>query len=42
MLEQEGKTVTVLEARVRVGGRIWTLLDQPGYPEMGFNSMAAG
>jgi monoamine oxidase len=42
MLEQEGKTVTVLEARERVGGRIWTLLDQPGYPEMGFNSMAEG
>ncbi|MFN3551923.1 MAG: flavin monoamine oxidase family protein [Novosphingobium meiothermophilum] len=42
MLEQEGKTVTVLEARDRVGGRIWTLLDQPGYPEMGFNSMAEG
>ena len=42
MLEQQGKTVTVLEARDRVGGRIWTLLDQPGYPEMGFNSMAEG
>lgn len=42
MLEQEGKSVTVIEARERVGGRIWTLLDQPGYPEMGFNSMAAG
>lgn len=42
LLEQEGKTVTVLEARERVGGRIWTLLDQPGYPEMGFNSMGEG
>ena len=42
MLEQEGLKVTVLEGRNRVGGRIVTLLDQPGYPEMGFNSMAEG
>jgi monoamine oxidase len=34
--------VLVLEARQRVGGRVLTLFDQPGYPEMGFNSMAAG
>jgi len=32
MLEQQGMKVTVIEARERVGGRIWTLLDQPGYP----------
>lgn len=42
LLEQQGLSVTVIEARERVGGRIWTLLDQPGYPEMGFNSMAEG
>lgn len=42
MLEQQGMKVTVLEARSEVGGRIRTLLDQPGYPEMGFNSMAEG
>lgn len=42
MLEQQGLKVTVLEAREQVGGRIRTLLDQPGYPEMGFNSMAEG
>lgn len=42
LLEEQGATVRVLEARDRVGGRIMTLFDQPGYPEMGFNSMAAG
>lgn len=42
MLEQQGMTVKVLEGRKRVGGRIATLMDQPGYPEMGFNSMADG
>ncbi|CAM3209577.1 Monoamine oxidase [Sphingomonas antarctica] len=42
LLEQQGQTVMVLEARQRVGGRVFTLLDQPGLPEMGFNSMAAG
>ena len=41
-LEQQGQKVLVLEARQRVGGRIFTLFDQPGQPEMGFNSMAAG
>ncbi len=42
LLEQQGVPVTVLEARQRVGGRIMTLLDQPGTPEMGFNSMFDG
>jgi monoamine oxidase len=42
LLEQQGLKVAVLEGRARVGGRIMTLLDQPGYPEMGFNSMAQG
>jgi monoamine oxidase len=42
LLEQQGLKVLVLEARQRVGGRVFTLFDQPGYPEMGFNSMAAG
>lgn len=42
LLEQEGLKVLVLEARQRVGGRVFTLMDQPGYPEMGFNSMGEG
>ncbi len=42
LLEQQGLRVAVIEGRSKVGGRIVTLLDQPGYPEMGFNSMAQG
>ncbi len=42
MLEEQGQKVAVLEARNRVGGRVLTLLDEPGYPEMGFNSMGPG
>lgn len=42
LLEEQGSTVLVLEGRQRVGGRVLTLADQPGYPEMGFNSMGAG
>jgi monoamine oxidase len=42
LLEQQGMSVRVLEGRRRVGGRIHTLFDQPGLPEMGFNSMGAG
>ncbi|MBF7013505.1 NAD(P)/FAD-dependent oxidoreductase [Novosphingobium resinovorum] len=42
MLEEQGLKVAVLEGRQRVGGRVMTLLDEPGYPEMGFNSMGEG
>jgi monoamine oxidase len=42
LLEQQGARVTVLEGRSRVGGRVFTLFDQPGTPEMGYNSMGAG
>lgn len=42
LLEEQGASVRVLEARERVGGRIHTLRDEPGYPEMGFNAMASG
>jgi monoamine oxidase len=42
LAEQQGMSVRVLEARQRVGGRVHTLFDQPGLPEMGFNAMGAG
>jgi monoamine oxidase len=42
LLEQEGLKVMVLEGRQRVGGRIHTLFDLPGTPEMGFNTMGDG
>lgn len=42
LLEAEGQRVRVIEARDRAGGRIHTLTDQPGYPEMGFNTMGSG
>ena len=42
LLEQEGLKVIVLEGRQRVGGRVHTLFDLPGTPEMGFNTMGDG
>jgi monoamine oxidase len=42
LLEQQGVRVLVLEGRKRVGGRVHTLFDLPGYPEMGFNAMGDG
>jgi monoamine oxidase len=35
LLEDRGLAVTVVEARTRVGGRMFTLDDVPGAPEMG-------
>lgn len=37
LLEQHGCAVTVLEARDRVGGRVFTLDELPGKPEAGAN-----
>ena len=37
LLEQFGYRVTVVEARKRVGGRVWSLDDIPGHPEAGGN-----
>jgi len=42
MLEELGATVQVIESRSEVGGRMRTLYDLPGHPEVGGNSMASG
>jgi monoamine oxidase len=39
-LEENGLKVRVLEGRKRVGGRMYTLFDLPGQPEVGGNSIA--
>lgn len=38
VLEENGARVQVIEARQRIGGRVWTLTHLPGYPEVGGNS----
>ena len=40
MLEENGLKVRVLEGRKRIGGRMYTLFDLPGHPEVGGNSIA--
>jgi monoamine oxidase len=42
LLSREGATVTVLEARRRVGGRIESFRGLPGDPELGGDSILAG
>ena len=41
LLEENGARVQVIEARQRIGGRVWTLSDLPGYPEVGGNTFGA-
>ncbi|MCC6171860.1 MAG: FAD-dependent oxidoreductase, partial [Gammaproteobacteria bacterium] len=38
LLEENGARVQVIEARPRTGGRVWTLFDLPGHPEVGGDS----
>lgn len=40
-LEENGLRVRVLEGRQRVGGRLYTLTDVPGHPEVGGNTVSA-
>ncbi|MEE4185644.1 MAG: FAD-dependent oxidoreductase [Gammaproteobacteria bacterium] len=42
LLEQMDARVQVLEARSRIGGRLYTRFDLPGHPEVGGNTIAAG
>lgn len=42
LLEELGARVQVIEARKRVGGRLYTRFDLPGHPEVGGNTIAAG
>ena len=39
-LEENGLRVRVLEGRNRVGGRVYSLFDVPGNPEVGGNTIA--
>ena len=39
-LEENGLKVLTLEGRNRVGGRVYTLFDVPGHPEVGGNTIA--
>ena len=42
LLEEQGLKVQVIEARRRVGGRVFSLRNLPGHPEAGGNSFAPG
>jgi len=41
LLEEQGLSVTVLEGRDRIGGRLHTLYDVPGHPEAGGTGVGA-
>jgi monoamine oxidase len=40
-LEENGLNVLLLEGRQRIGGRVYTLFEVPGHPEVGGNTIAA-
>lgn len=42
LLEELGASVQVIESRSRTGGRVHTLYDLPGHPEVGGNTIASG
>lgn len=42
LLEELGASVQVLEGRDRVGGRLHSLYELPGHPEVGGNNIASG
>ena len=42
LLEEAGYSVAVVEGRNRIGGRLMTFKDLPGYPEAGGNSVLGG
>lgn len=42
LLEELGASVQLIESRSRVGGRVHTLYDLPGHPEVGGNTIASG
>ena len=42
LLEDQGLTALILEGRQRVGGRLFTMSNLPGHPEVGANSMSPG
>jgi len=42
LLEESGYSVTVIEGRNRIGGRLYTLSDLPGNPEAGGNTIMGG
>ncbi len=42
LLEEQGASVRILEARERIGGRLYTLDELPGAPEAGGSGIGAG